>query len=263
MWRRGEEDFLLLTEPGLGERSSRRCPRAVRGQGRDRAGRAHVACRLRRARRVPNVELGEPLRAARRRRAPTSWTNSSSFRIEAATPVGARSSTTPSFRPRQASTRRRHLHERLLSGQEPIARLHYRGHANREPTPARPPRPRRARTRHRAEPTTARSWAASPAPPAASTAPSRRSHTSAPTVPREAVLDAAGTAAQATRSKRAAQRPTGMTGGRPTGATHPGKSSWRRRRRISRAVTTIRTCATSASAGQQLYPLSYGRGGTP
>ena len=41
--RRGDDDFLLLTEPGLGE-TVRVDPaaRALRGQGRDRAGGAHV-----------------------------------------------------------------------------------------------------------------------------------------------------------------------------------------------------------------------------
>ena len=50
VWRRGDDDFLLLTEPELGEVRARAAhPHALRGEMRDRVGGAHLDGRLRRA----------------------------------------------------------------------------------------------------------------------------------------------------------------------------------------------------------------------
>ena len=58
-------------------------------------------------------------------------TSSSGGASKRASRAGAASSTTASSRPRPGSTRRTSLRKGCYPGQEPIARLHYRGKANR------------------------------------------------------------------------------------------------------------------------------------
>ena len=135
----GPEDFLLLTEPGLGEVvRAHPPPLALRGEVRDRARGAHVGRRLRRgrgdARRDSrNVEL---LDARDRADGPT--TSSSGCASRPARRPGARRSTTRSSRPRPGSTRRTiSFTKGCYPGQEPVARLRHRGHVNRAAARAR------------------------------------------------------------------------------------------------------------------------------
>ena len=103
--RRGHEDFLLLTEPELGERvRAELAPLPLRGEGGDRARGAHLARRLRRR--------GDPDRATTaspppRCSTPTLEATVSAeelelLRIRAGTPRGGRRSTTASCPPRPA-----------------------------------------------------------------------------------------------------------------------------------------------------------------
>ena len=107
--------------------------REVRGQGRDRAGGAHVGRRLRRGRRHPERGLGEPAPSCstptlRRRFRPTRSSASGSS-LRPGLGQGARRHD-PS---RRGGARRdaRLVHERLLSGPGTDRALHYRGKANR------------------------------------------------------------------------------------------------------------------------------------
>ena len=66
VWRRGEDDFLLLTEPELGDDRALDAPaRALRGEVRDRARGAHVDARVRRRGRPAGRAAGDG-RGARR-----------------------------------------------------------------------------------------------------------------------------------------------------------------------------------------------------
>ena len=135
--RRGEDDFLLLTEPELGEtlRDQLRA-HALRREGRDRARGAHLDARLRGdVDGIPTDGLRRARGRGARRRA-----RADARRGRARGACGSRPGT-PRFGqeiddrvlPAEAG-----LVERAVSltkgcypGQEPIARLHYRGHANR------------------------------------------------------------------------------------------------------------------------------------
>ena len=134
--RRGHEDFLLLTEPELGERvRAELAPLALRGEGRDRARGAHVARRLRRRDGIPTADYGEPAvevldararadRLGRRARAAPDPGRHAGLGQGDRRPRPARRGRA---RPSARSASRR----AAIPGQEPIARLHYRGHANR------------------------------------------------------------------------------------------------------------------------------------
>ena len=138
VWRRGDDDFLLLTEPELGERvrararCARASPRSARssprstprtlvfgGDGRD------PDARLRRAG-GRGARRRASSRAARRRRARArcgSRRGTPRWGQRARRPRPARRG-----RPRRARVT---FTKGCYPGQEPIARLHYRGHANR------------------------------------------------------------------------------------------------------------------------------------
>ena len=134
--RRGVDDFLLLTEDGLGERVrstllrsrfAAKCEIAV--------GAAHVVGRPRRERRHSDDGLRRACRArsSTRRSSPRSTTPSSS---SCAYARGRRASGTRStiacFPPKPGSTQRAVDFEKgCYPGQEPIARQHYRGRVNR------------------------------------------------------------------------------------------------------------------------------------
>ena len=139
--RRGTDDFLLLTEPTLGDRVVDEL-RAVslRREVRDRARRQHSS----------TIVLGDAARRARSRRTTTACRPTSCstptrlrrrdrsreelerLRILAGTPAWGRE-LDDRVLPAEAG-----LEERAISftkgcypGQEPVARLHYRGHPNR------------------------------------------------------------------------------------------------------------------------------------
>ena len=138
--RRGADDFLLLTEPSLGERvESGAAPLPLRRQVHDRGRGAHVGDRAGRAgaRRVDSDGRlrRSRLRAARRAvrsRRPLGEEELERLRILARTPAWGRE-LDDRILPAEAG-----LDERAISftkgcypGQEPVARLHYRGHPNR------------------------------------------------------------------------------------------------------------------------------------
>ena len=118
-------------------RPRRAAPLPLRGEGRDRAGGAHVARRLRRRAGIPYA----PTTASRPRRCSTpSSTADASRRTSSSCSASRRG--TPRVgegdrRPRAAGrggarpSARSASRRAAIPGQEPIARLHYRGHANR------------------------------------------------------------------------------------------------------------------------------------
>jgi folate-binding protein YgfZ len=137
VWRRGEDDFLLLTEPGLGEVVRRTLVRARFAAKAEIAPEQHSSWLVLDAPNggiptrdygVPAAEVldeepaGDPIDAEELER----------LRIVARTPAWGRE-IDDRVLPAEAG-----LVERAVSltkgcypGQEPIARLHYRGHANR------------------------------------------------------------------------------------------------------------------------------------
>ena len=159
VWRRGEDDFLLLTEPALGEvvraSSSRmRFARSARSRSRSTpppSSSADDAGRPRSRRRdygSPRWSCSTPRsrrrRPARRRRA------------RAAADPGGHARARPRDRRPRPSRRggprraRDQLHEGLLPGPGAGARLHYRGHAEPRSAGARDRRRRAASPRRRA-----------------------------------------------------------------------------------------------------------------
>ena len=144
VWRRGEDDFLLLTEPGSG-----RAPRARAGAGAlrgevrdrrrgasvDRPARPRTGIESTQARGEPRLrcpgDRGDRRRAAGRRGADLE-DELERLRILARTPRLGRE-LDDRVMPAEAG-----LEERAISftkgcypGQEPVARLHFRGHPNR------------------------------------------------------------------------------------------------------------------------------------
>ena len=136
VWRRGEDDFLLLTEPELGETVRAHLDAdAVRGEVRDRARAAHLGDR---ARRADEGASRTTTTACRRSRCSTALDAEPAddelerLRILARTPRWGRE-IDEAILPAEAG-----LDERAISftkgcypGQEPLARLHNRGHVNR------------------------------------------------------------------------------------------------------------------------------------
>jgi len=125
--RRGEDDFLLLTEPGLGE--------AVRGALlRSRfAARCEIESE---AHRSVLVWDGDFAHAEERVDEPAEPTvdeeEAERARIEAGVPAWGKE-LDESILPAEAGLDRTHVSftKGCYPGQEPVARLHYRGHANR------------------------------------------------------------------------------------------------------------------------------------
>lgn len=147
VWRRGVDDFLLLTEPEAGERLARELLRArfatkcaielekhssvvVLGAGEDFVANHHKLALPTRDYGVPALELvdADPPEGAE----PVSDQELERLRILAVTPRLGRE-LDDRVMPAEAG-----LEERAISftkgcypGQEPVARLHYRGHPNR------------------------------------------------------------------------------------------------------------------------------------
>ena len=144
VWRRAEDDFLLLTEPEAGERLARElAPRPVRGEVRDRARGAPLDPRARRGDLsgrddavangdygVPAVELvdADPPGGA----ASIDEAELERLRILARTPRLGRE-LDDRVLPAEAGLEQRAISftKGCYPGQEPVARLHFRGHPNR------------------------------------------------------------------------------------------------------------------------------------
>ena len=135
VWRRGDDDFLLLTEPELGE--------TVRDDAAARALRARSARSSPRSTRSTLVfgdAEGLPTRAAGTRRGArravssrrSTRTSSSGCGSRRASRAGA-SELDESILPAEAGLDETHISftKGCYPGQEPIARLHHRGHVNR------------------------------------------------------------------------------------------------------------------------------------
>jgi folate-binding protein YgfZ len=136
VWRRGADDFLLLTEPGLGETVRARIVRArfaAKAEVELEEHRSWLVLGAGEGIRSPDygveaVEVldeepeGEPLAEEELER----------LRIEARTPAWGRE-LDDRVLPAEAGLLERaiSLTKGCFPGQEPIARLHYRGHANR------------------------------------------------------------------------------------------------------------------------------------
>ena len=133
VWRRGPEDFLLLTEPELGEAvRATLAPLAVRGEVRDRARGAHVGRRLRRGRGAARRDSGgtvEVLDADASRPADGELERA---RIEAGVPAWGKE-LDDSILPAEAGLDETHVSftKGCYPGQEPVARLRHRGKVNR------------------------------------------------------------------------------------------------------------------------------------
>ena len=133
MWRRGPEDFLLLTEPELGDvvrATLLRSRFAV--EVRDRARAAHLVGRFRRERGLPGEIPGtvEVLDAT----VPGTAGNDEleRARIEAGVPAWGRE-LDDAILPAEAGLDETHISftKGCYPGQEPVARLRHRGHVNR------------------------------------------------------------------------------------------------------------------------------------
>ena len=136
VWRRGPEDFLLLTEPGLGQTVLAHLSRM---RFRDRAEIAleeHTSTIVfGAAEGIPNLDYGEPaVEVLDDPREPTvAEAELEAMRIAAGTPRFGRE-IDDRVLPAEAGLDKRAISftKGCYPGQEPVARLHYRGHANRE-----------------------------------------------------------------------------------------------------------------------------------
>jgi folate-binding protein YgfZ len=136
VWRRGNDDFLLLTEPGLGDVVRATLLRARFATKCDAQLEEHTSTIVfgTDADGIPNRDYGEPaIEVLDAEVEPTLAEDELELlRIEAATPAWGKE-IDDKVLPAEAG-----LDERSISytkgcypGQEPIARLHYRGHVNR------------------------------------------------------------------------------------------------------------------------------------
>ena len=135
IWRRGDIDFLLLTEPGLGDTVRSTLLRARLAAKCEIEGEEHTSTVVfGDAEGVPTADYGEPaVEVVDAELAPTVDADElERLRVEAGTPAWAKE-IDDTILPAEAG-----LDERAISytkgcypGQEPIARLHFRGHVNR------------------------------------------------------------------------------------------------------------------------------------
>ena len=136
VWRRGPEDFLLLTERGLGQAvlaQLRRARFAARAEIEPEEHAVWVV--LGDAEGIPNADYGVPAAEvldAEPRGEPVEDEELERLRIEARTPAWGHE-LDERVLPAEAGLvgRAVSLTKGCFPGQEPIARLHYRGHANR------------------------------------------------------------------------------------------------------------------------------------
>jgi tRNA-modifying protein YgfZ len=137
VWRRGSEDFLLLTEPGLGEVVRATLVRARFAAKAEIEAEEHESWLVlgRGNGGIPNAEYGVPAVEVLDERPsgePIPPDELERLRIEARTPLWGRE-IDDRVLPAEAGLVERavSLTKGCFPGQEPIARLHYRGHANR------------------------------------------------------------------------------------------------------------------------------------
>ena len=136
VWRRGAADFLLLTEPGLGETVRTRLLRARFAAKVEIEPEEHAAwVVLGEADGIPSSDYGvgaAEVLDAEPAGEPVADDELERLRIEARTPVWGRE-LDERVLPAEAGLvgRAVSLTKGCFPGQEPIARLHYRGHANR------------------------------------------------------------------------------------------------------------------------------------
>lgn len=132
--RRAEDDYLLLTEPGLGDEVCRCLTRARLRAKVDVELEEHTSHVVLGGEGIPAYEFGEP--AAEVLDADVEPTLSAEelerLRIEAGAPAWAKE-IDERVLPAEAGLTETHVAfgKGCYPGQEPIARLHYRGHANR------------------------------------------------------------------------------------------------------------------------------------
>jgi folate-binding protein YgfZ len=138
VFRRADDDFLLLTEPELGERLAAELLRmrfAARAEIAPEEHRSHIILGTREVG-IPNDDYGLPavevLDAEPLDGEPLRETELEALRIEAGTPAWGKE-LDESILPAEAGLDETHISfdKGCYPGQEPIARLHFRGHANR------------------------------------------------------------------------------------------------------------------------------------
>ncbi len=135
IWRRGEEDFLLLTEPELGEALVTELRRMRFAAKCEIEPEEHTSTLFfGGAEGIPNDDYGRPARELLDVEfEPTlGETELERMRIEAATPRYGRE-LDDRVLPAEAGLDETHISftKGCYPGQEPVARLHYRGHVNR------------------------------------------------------------------------------------------------------------------------------------
>jgi folate-binding protein YgfZ len=136
VWRRGDDDFLLLTEPGLAEPVRTQLLRARFAAKCEIAPEEHASHLVfGEAEGIPNDEYGEPVVEVLDAEPPADLLSEDELerrRIEARTPRWGRE-IDERVLPAEAGLTETHVSftKGCYPGQEPIARLHYRGKANR------------------------------------------------------------------------------------------------------------------------------------
>ena len=135
VWRRGEGDFLVLTEPGLGDVISRTLLRARLRAQVDIEREEHTSFVVFGDNNgLPTVDYGEPAsEVIDGALEPTLDAEEvERMRIEAGTPAWG-AEIDESILPAEAGLDETHISwtKGCYPGQEPVARLHYRGHPNR------------------------------------------------------------------------------------------------------------------------------------
>ena len=137
LWRRGDDDFLLLTEPELGERVRRELLRSRFAARAEIELEEHAAVVVfgTNLEGIPNPDYGEPAVEVLDQEPggePVSEEELELLRIRARTPRYGRE-IDDRVLPAEAGLVERAVNftKGCYPGQEPIARLHYRGHANR------------------------------------------------------------------------------------------------------------------------------------
>lgn len=135
VWRRGADDFLLLTEPGLGDVVARTLLRArLRAQAEIEREEHTSYVVFGGNGGIPTSDYGEPaVEVIDAELEPTlDGSELERMRIEAATPAWG-AEIDESILPAEAGLDETHISwtKGCYPGQEPVARLHYRGHPNR------------------------------------------------------------------------------------------------------------------------------------
>jgi folate-binding protein YgfZ len=134
IWRRGDEDFLVLTEPELGDVVLATLVRSRFAAKVELAAEEHAsAIVLGGVGGIPTRDYGEPAVELLDANVSGEPVDLELLRIEAGTPAWGRE-LDERVLPAEAGLEHTHISfsKGCYPGQEPIARLHFRGHANRE-----------------------------------------------------------------------------------------------------------------------------------